>query len=387
MSSSHDVIVVGARAAGAATAMLLARRGLRTLLVDRSALSFDPLATHALLRGGVLQLHRWSLLDDVIAAGTPPVKRSTFRYGDDVSVVTLRPSSGVDALYAPRRTVLDRLLVDAARAAGAEVRYDTRVVDVVTAGPRVVGVRAEQPDGSKAELSADIVIGADGVGSTIARSVSAAPLRVGQNLSAMTYGYWSDLETTGYEWTFRPNACSGIIPTSDGEACVFAAGSPGRIGIGGVGLIEEVIEEGAPDVAERLRRASPRSMARTWMGLRGYIRQSWGQGWALVGDAGCFTDPIGVHGLTDAFRDAELLARAVVAGLGGTQRLDDALAGYQATRDELSAPLFGVVDRIASHEWDQEEIARLLSILTSALADEVEAIADLAPLVDARTQP
>ena len=94
--------------------MLLARRGLRTLLLDRGAASFDPLATHALLRGGVVQLHRWGLLDDVIAAGTPPVRRSTFRYGDDVSVVSLRPSSGVDALYAPRRTVLDRLLVQAA---------------------------------------------------------------------------------------------------------------------------------------------------------------------------------------------------------------------------------------------------------------------------------
>ena len=151
----------------------------------------------------------------------------------------------------------------------------------------------------------------------------------------MTYGYWSDLETDGYEWTFRPNACSGIIPTSDGEACVFAAGSPGRIGIGGVGLIEEVIAEAAPDVAERLSRATPRAMARTWMGLRGYIRQSWGPGWALVGDAGCFTDPIGVHGLTDAFRDAELLARAVAAGSAATSRSTTRWPATRSTRDRL----------------------------------------------------
>ena len=108
-----------------------------------------------------------------------------------------------------------------------------------------------------------------------------------------------------------------------------------------------------------------------------------GPGWALVGDAGCFTDPIGVHGLTDAFRDAELLARAVAAGVGGDRPFGDALAGYQATRDRLCAPLFDVVDRIASHEWDQEEIARLLSILMSALADEVEAIAELEPVGEA----
>src|SRR5262249_59115019 len=104
------------------------------------------------------------------------------------------------------------------------------------------------------------------------------------------------------------------------------------------GMMEEVIEEAAPDVAERLRRASPRAMARTWMGLRGYIRQSWGPGWALVGDAGCFTDPIGVHGLTDAFRDAELLSRAVVSGIGGAQPLADALAGSPAGRAPAPSP-------------------------------------------------
>jgi flavin-dependent dehydrogenase len=375
--ASHDVIVVGARAAGAATAMLLARRGLRTLLLDRGQLTSDPMSTHALLRGGVLQLSRWGLLDEVIAAGTPPVRRSTFRYGDETAVVTVRPSSGVDALYAPRRTILDDLLVRAAADAGADTRYEVRVTDVVERGDAVVGVRATEAEGRTVELLAPLVIGADGVGSTIARCVGAPALRVGQHLSAMTYGYWSDLETNGYEWTFRPNACSGIIPTNDGEACVFAAGSPGRIGIGGVALIEDVIAEGAPDVAERLRVASPRSFARTWMGHRGYIRQSWGRGWALVGDAGCFTDPIGLHGLTDAFRDAELLARAVAEAFGSKSSMRDALGDYQSTRDRLCDPLFGVVDRIASHEWDEAEIARLLSTLTSAMTDEVEAIAEL----------
>jgi flavin-dependent dehydrogenase len=375
--ASHDVIVVGARAAGAATAMLLARRGLRTLLLDRGQLTSDPMSTHALLRGGVLQLSRWGLLDEVIAAGTPPVRRSTFRYGDETAVVTVRPSSGVDALYAPRRTILDDLLVRAAADAGADIRYEVRVTDVVERGDAVVGVRATEAEGRTVELLAPLVIGADGVGSTIARCVGAPALRVGQHLSAMTYGYWSDLETNGYEWTFRPNACSGIIPTNDGEACVFAAGSPGRIGIGGVALIEDVIAEGAPDVAERLRVASPRSFARTWMGHRGYIRQSWGRGWALVGDAGCFTDPIGLHGLTDAFRDAELLARAVAEAFGSKSSMRDALGDYQSTRDRLCDPLFGVVDRIASHEWDEAEIARLLSTLTSAMTDEVEAIAEL----------
>jgi flavin-dependent dehydrogenase len=118
----YDVVIVGARAAGAATAYLLARWGLRVLLVDRCRYGADTLSTHALMRGGVLQLSRWGLLQKVIAAGTPPVRRTTFRYANTVMRIAIKPSYGVDALYAPRRTVLDPALVDAAVASGAEVR-------------------------------------------------------------------------------------------------------------------------------------------------------------------------------------------------------------------------------------------------------------------------
>src|SRR5580765_1213789 len=128
-SSRYDVVVVGARPAGAATAMLLARAGLRVLVVDRGRYGTDTLSTHALMRGGVLQLHRWGVLDAVVGAGTPPVRRTTFRYGGEEIVIPIKASHGVDALYAPRRTVLDRLLVDAAVEAGAEVRYGVAVVD------------------------------------------------------------------------------------------------------------------------------------------------------------------------------------------------------------------------------------------------------------------
>src|SRR5690349_22757542 len=129
-ATNYDVVVVGARAAGAATAYLLARFGLRVLLVDRGRYGTDTLSTHALMRGGVLQLSRWGLLDKIIAAGTPQVRRATFRYADAVVPVTIKPSHGVDALYAPRRTVLDPILVDAAAAAGADVRFGTAVADV-----------------------------------------------------------------------------------------------------------------------------------------------------------------------------------------------------------------------------------------------------------------
>lgn len=140
-ASPYDVVVVGARPAGAATAMVLARAGLRVLVVDRSRYGADTLSTHALLRGGVLQLARWGLLNEVIAAGTPPVQRSVFHYGEERIEVPIRPAAGVDALYAPRRTVLDPILVDAARDAGAEVRFGLTVTGLCRDGTgRVTGV-------------------------------------------------------------------------------------------------------------------------------------------------------------------------------------------------------------------------------------------------------
>ena len=238
---------------------------------------------------------------------------------------------------------------------------------------------ATSSDGRSVELGARLVIGADGVRSIIAKRVGAAFCRVSQHASATTYGYWNDLATDGYEWNFRPNACSGVIPTNDGEACVFAAASPTRIGRGGVALLGDIIAEGTPQLAERLRRASPPQATRTWAGQPGYMRRSYGPGWALVGDAGYFKDPLSAHGLTDALRDAELMARAVSGGLGDDGSLDDALEDYQITRDRLSVPLFDVVDRIASQQWDDTEIAHLLLRLSSAMTEEIEALAALTP--------
>src|SRR5262245_43965232 len=134
----YDVAIVGARAAGAATAYLLARHGLDVLVVDRARYGADTLSTHALMRGGVLQLSRWSLLDEIIAAGTPPVRLTTFRYANDVVPIKIKPYGGGDALYGRRRTVLDPILVDAAVAAGATVRFGVAVTDVERAADGAV---------------------------------------------------------------------------------------------------------------------------------------------------------------------------------------------------------------------------------------------------------
>ena len=374
----YDAIVVGARAAGTATAMLLARHGLQVLLVDRSRYGADTLSTHGLMRGGVLQLSRWGLIDRVVDAGTPPIRRTTFSYSNAQAVVTIRPSFGVDALYAPRRTVLDPILVDAATAAGAEVRYGITVTDVRRdAHGNVCGIVGRDERGRRMVADAGIVVGADGARSTVADRVEAPIERAGTGATAVVYGYWSHLATDGYEWVYRPRAMAGIIPTNNGQACVFAASTPARIGTGGIDTMRDVLAEASPDVAARVGAAIAPPAVRSFKGRPGFIRRSWGPGWALVGDAGYWKDPISVHGLTDALRDAELLARAIIRTEPGAPDRAEALADYQASRDRLSAQLFDVVDTIALQRWTDDDICGLLLQLSSAMADEVEALVAL----------
>lgn len=295
----------------------------------------------------------------------------------------------MDALYAPRRTVLDPILVDAAAAAGADVRFGVAVIDVERdRSGAITGVTGRTRDGRAFRAQARIVVGADGIRSTVAERVGARVELVGTGASATTYGYWPGEvianDVDGYEWNFRPDAASGVIATNDGLACVFASATPRRIGRGGLAPLVRILAETDPDLAARLATVPPPPM-RTFTGLRGYVRRSWGQGWALAGDAGYFKDPLGAHGLTDALRDAELLANAIAAVLvdGADER--DALPGYQTTRDALSRALFDVIDVIAGHRWTDSQIGDLLLRLNAAMADEVDHLADL-PLCMTRPQ-
>ena len=378
---TYDAVIVGARVAGAATAHLLARFGLRVLLVDRGRYGTDTLSTHALMRGGVLQLSRWGLLDKIIAAGTPPVRRTTFRYADAIVPITVKSSYGVDALYAPRRTVLDPIVVDAAVDAGVHVRFGITVIDVQRGRHgNVTGIVGRTRDGQRFAARARFVVGADGFRSTVAERVGAPFDQVGTSVAAATYGYWKGLTTDGYEWNFRPNCASGVIPTNDGRTCVYASASPSRIGRGGIEILTRIVTASSPDLAARLAAATPPSALRTFTGRPGHIRRSWGRGWALVGDAGYFKDPLTAHGMTDALRDAELLARAIAAVIidGAPER--EALANYQMTRDALSSAFFDLTNVIAGHRWRDDEIPDLLIQVNAAMADEVEALAALSPV-------
>lgn len=376
MKEKYDAVVVGARCAGAATALLLARKGMSVMLVDRDRHGADTLSTLALMRAGVLQLHRWGLLDQVRAAGTPAIRSTSFVYGDENITVPIKPRDGVDALYSPRRTVLDVILVDAAADAGADVFHGPRLVDVMRGkNGRVTGAVIEERGGTSRQVQAGIVIGADGLKSTVAGLVEAPTYRQGNHSCGVVYAFWPGLENQGNRWHYRPGLSVGAIPTNDGDTCIFAATSSARfhdeVRVDIETGFHRVVGECSQDLAQELGEPVSPVRYRGFPGHPGQMRQSYGPGWALVGDAGYFKDPITAHGISDALRDAELLARAVLRGS------DEALAIYQSTRDALSRELFEITDAIAGFEWDIERLKPLHLDLSKTMNHEVEVLLGL----------
>jgi 2-polyprenyl-6-methoxyphenol hydroxylase-like FAD-dependent oxidoreductase len=367
--ASYDALVVGARCAGAAAAMMMARHGLRVLLVDRGDYGTDTLSTHALMRAGVLQLKRWGVLPRIQAAGTPPVRATTFHYGDEVVEIEVASSNGVDALYAPRRTVLDSALVDAAWDARVEIRHGCTLVDL-DRGPdgRVRGATLADRAGTPHHVTASLVVGADGMGSTVARLVGATVQRESKHASAAVYAYTRALHPSGYHWYFTQDATAGVIPTNAGRSCVFAAVPAARFrhDLRGPDGYHRVLARMAPDVAAAIAAVPIEEPPRAFAGRRGFMRQPYGPGWALVGDAGYFKDPLTAHGLTDALRDAQLVAAAAARGSAR------AFADYAALREELSVPLFEATDAIVSFDWDLDSVRRHHQDLNRAMKREVE---------------
>ena len=373
-----DVVIVGARCAGAATALLLARAGARVLLIDKGAYGADTLSTHALMRGAVLALHRWGVLPAIVSAGTPAVRATTFSYSEHDVTVPIEERFGVSALYAPRRALLDRILVDAATDGGAEVGYGVRLDDlIVDDRGRVRGIIAAW-GGTRRHIQADIVVGADGLHSTVAQRVGARELVVGRHSAAVLYSYWHGLPSEGYYWKFRPGASIGAIPTNNGATCVFASVPSRRfrdeVRGDAKAAYRRWIREVSPSFDAQLEDAACVEPVRGFGGHVGFIKSSAGPGWSLVGDAGYFKDPITAHGITDALRDAELLARAVLDGTAA------AFSDYERTRHDLSLRLFELSDEIASFDWSDAHVQSLHRAFSAEMSREVRALAALPPL-------
>lgn len=371
----YDVIVVGARVAGAPTAMLLARMGHHVLLVDRAQMPSDTLSTHAVTRTGALQLHRWGLLERLVSLGTPPVRHVTLGFGDERVLFPVREEHGVGHFVAPRRYILDSMLVQAAVEAGVEFLGKTRLTDLVwVPEDQVAGVVI-----GGAVVTARMVVGADGVNSRVARLVGAQAYRSHRPLNAVNYAYFKDVDFDGYWFQFTPKVNAGFISTNDKHCLVFVGRPTGQLGQFRDDPDSEfmrLLELGGGDLVERMADASRVSPYRGTPGLPGFVRQSWGNGWALVGDAGYTKDPISAHGISDSFRDAELCALAVDATL--RSRSSKWLRAYQRVRDRISLGLFEESRRLAEYRWDPAEASQRVRRISKAVESECEMLLDSA---------
>jgi flavin-dependent dehydrogenase len=364
---SYDAIVVGARCAGSPTAMLLARQGYEVLLVDRAAFPSDTLSTHMIHAPGIAALRRWGLVDRVVASGCPPIAAYSFDFGPFTIAGSPRPNEGVVTAYAPRRTVLDKILIDAAAEAGVEVRERFTVEDLLVENGMVVGVRGRSEGGGMVVERARVVVGADGRNSRVARAVRAARYLEKPMLQRGYYAYWSGLPLDGFETFIRPDRGFGAIPTNDGltlvvvgwpiaEARAFAADVEGNY-LQTLRLVPEFAARVA--AAERVGRFHGG-------GVDNFFRQPFGPGWALVGDAGYDRDPITAQGMSDAFRDAEHCAAALDDSFSGRRSFHDAMADYQQRRDAQVLPMYEFTTQLATLEPPPPEMQQLLAAVAAS---------------------
>jgi 2-polyprenyl-6-methoxyphenol hydroxylase-like FAD-dependent oxidoreductase len=360
----YDVIVVGARCSGSPTAMLLARAGHRVLVVDRARFPSDTISTHLIHPPGVGALCRWGLLDRVTVTGCPPIHTYSFDFGP-VTIIGRPGTEDSPVAYCPRRTVLDKVLVDAAAAAGAEIREGFTVSDLVVADDRVIGIRGHGRNGSAVTEHAHVVVGADGVHSLVARAVRPHRYRDTPRLQSSYYSYYSGLPMDGrYEVYIRPEERRGfgVMPTNDDLTLViggwpYAEFEANKIDVEGNFL--KTIDL-VPSFAERIR-AARRETRFVGAAVPNYFHQPFGPGWALVGDAGYNKDFITAQGIMDAFRDAELCAAALHEALSGSCPFDDAMTRYQNIRDQHVLPMYEFTTQLATLEPPPPELSRLLA--------------------------
>ncbi len=361
----YDAIVVGARCAGSPTAMLLARMGYRVLLLDKAGFPSDTLSSHYIQQPGVARLKRWGLLDKVVASNCPSSCQIVFDVGPFTLTATPPPVDAAACGYGPRRRVLDTILVEAAAEAGAEVREHFTVTELLMDGDRVRGIRGQTAGGTPITEEARIVIGADGLRSLVARAVQAPTYHERSALTCAYYTYWSNVPIVGAELYPRSGQMIIALPTNDGQTLTIgmwphAAFHEVRADI--AGHFMQTLDL-APQLAERVRNGKRSERFYGTADLPFFFRKPYGPGWALVGDAGYHKDPITAQGISDAFRDAELVAEAIDAGLSGKRPLEEALADYERRRNEAVMPMYEFTHQLANLSPPPPEMQQLFAAL------------------------
>lgn len=328
-----DVVVVGARCAGSPLAAMLARQGLSVCLVDRARFPSETPSTHIIQPCGTRVLDQLGLLGAVLAAGAVPLDRMTMVIDDAVRIeAAVERAMNPHPSLCVRRVTLDALLVDAAAAAGADVRTGVRVTSLTTEDGRVTGV-----DTTSGPIQARLVVGADGRHSTVASLVGAREYHVAPPGKAFAWGYFEQVgDREGHARLGRRGDMGFLAGPTDGDLYMAA------IAVDMTKQAEFHANRDAnftagiqtwPELADVLaggRRVGPIRVLTNW---HGYFRETAGPGWVLVGDAGHFKDPTPGQGIGDAFRQARRLARSIEDGLGNSSP-DEAMRRWWHWRDD-----------------------------------------------------
>jgi flavin-dependent dehydrogenase len=337
----YDSIIIGARCAGAPLAMLLARKGYRILLLDKAQFPSDTVSTHLIWHGGLARAKRWGMLDGIARLGAPPIRRIRLDIGEFELAGCPPPVDGIDYALAPRRTVLDKFLLNAAVEAGAELREGFYVNEIVTEQGRVAGIRG-RAHGQIVVEKARIVVGADGSGSMVAHAVGASKYNTRPSTATAYYSYWEGgPRSDDFATYMKPDRGGAMLPTNDGLTCVVAGWND--TAFDPKARPEQAYREfmeSVPRMAWFLDNARQVEPLKGMRDLPGYLRQPWGDGWALAGDAGYHKHPLSAQGITDAFRDADFLCDALDEGFSGRGELKDSLANYQRRRDAAVMPMY-----------------------------------------------
>jgi 2-polyprenyl-6-methoxyphenol hydroxylase-like FAD-dependent oxidoreductase len=373
----YDAIVVGARCAGSPLAMVLAREGFRILLVDRDTFPSDILSTHYIHPPGVNILAKWGLLDEVLASNCPPLRRSTFGFGPAVGQGEMDPE-GKQFGLAPRRYVLDNILIRAASAAGAEVREGFSLQGLGRDGETVTGISGRDATGAAVVETARIVVGADGLHSRVARLVDPVEYNRVESLVCAYYAYFSgvDIDMASIYLYGAPGAGALAFPTNDGRLCVAGARQRedmDRYRSDIESTFFATLEQANPDFAARVRAGKREERFLGSGDLPHYFRKPYGPGWALVGDAGLHLDPTMGLGITKAFSEVELLAPALAAGLRGEKGREAALAEFHAARDrdwvpmaqqnlEMASGIGGANSAVRFRPWSEIDAERAAAV-------------------------
>ena len=361
----HDVIVIGARCAGAPTAMLLARKGYEVLLVDRATFPSDIPHGHFIHRHGPRRLAQWGLIDRIIATNCPAVTSSVIDLDDFPLVGTDLEVDGL-ALGTDRGdrcSTRSWLMPPSKRVPNCGTGFS--VEDFTTDGDRITGIRGRTRGGALIVESASLVVGADGRRSRLARFVAAPEYESAPTAACWYFSYWSGVPARGVEIYFRRDFAVFVFPTNDSLTGIFVGWPIHRLPMvrADIGAHFMASIDAIPSLSERVRAGRREEPFKGATDLPNFVRKPYGPGWALVGDAGCHKDPILALGVCDAFRDVDLLTHALDDGLSGRRPIGDALHDYERRRNEASIAEYRENLHLARFQPVPEDTYRLRAAL------------------------